>query len=68
MLPTDRVYGDFPLSGEIDLVKLRSNENYSCNGIFSGRQSAEQTLHWGPDKDQDRSDLTLWKKLFINIA
>ena len=62
MLPTDSVYGQWPRSGEIDIVEVRGNENFACGGAPLGRQLAGQTMHWGPDPNQNRYDLTHWEK------
>ena len=58
MLPTDSVYGDWPRSGEIDIVEIKGNADFSCNGNPIGRQLAGCTLHWGSDPSQNRYPLT----------
>nr|CAH0106512.1 unnamed protein product [Daphnia galeata] len=63
MLPTDSVYGDWPRSGEIDIVEIKGNADFSCNGNPIGRQLAGCTLHWGPDPSQNRYPLTHWEKI-----
>jgi len=47
MLPEGEVYGEWPKSGEIDLMEARGNDrvNYTWNG--GGRQMAIATFHWG---------------------
>ena len=45
-LPKDNAYGQWPASGEIDLVESRGN---SCAGEAGGSESFGTTLHWGPD-------------------
>lgn len=62
MLPTDEVYGGWPRSGEIDIVEVRGNADFACNGYPLGRQQAGQTLHWGPDAGQNAYYLTHWEK------
>ena len=48
MFPQDRVYGEWPRSGEIDLAECRGNsEPYVLDGIPSGRNVITSTLHWG---------------------
>lgn len=43
MMPTDSVYGDWPRSGEIDIVEARGNSvDYP-----GGRNVFYSTLHWG---------------------
>jgi beta-glucanase (GH16 family) len=44
MLPKHNAYGQWPASGEIDIVESRGNSG-SCPG---GRNSFGSTLHWGP--------------------
>ncbi|OMP82843.1 Beta-1,3-glucan-binding protein [Diplodia seriata] len=52
MLPTESVYGDWPRSGEIDILEARGN-NYTYNTNGGGNDFAIGTLHWGPDNDND---------------
>ncbi|KAB2571124.1 Glycoside hydrolase family 16 [Lasiodiplodia theobromae] len=52
MLPTESVYGDWPRSGEIDILESRGN-NYTYNTNGGGNDFAIGTLHWGPDSDND---------------
>ncbi|XP_066140780.1 beta-1,3-glucan-binding protein-like [Euwallacea fornicatus] len=48
LLPTDSVYGNHPVSGEIDLLEGRGNANFfTPDGINMGTQQVESTLHWG---------------------
>lgn len=46
MLPTDSSYGQWPRSGEIDIVEVRGNQDFKCGGTQFGRQLAGSTLHW----------------------
>jgi beta-glucanase (GH16 family) len=55
MLPTDNAYGTWPASGEIDIMESRGN-GVDCS--LGGHDSFGSTLHWGPNWDQDRWDLT----------
>ena len=50
MLPTYNEYGNWPASGEIDIVESRGNDpSYASEGSdYFG-----STLHWGPDYTQD---------------
>ena len=50
--------------GEIDIVEVRGNANYYCNGNNFGRQIGQQTLHWGADPYQGVWGLTHWEKYF----
>lgn len=55
MMPESSVYGDWPRSGEIDIVESRGNDaqNYSLgNNIISS------TLHWGTSYSNDMYKLT----------
>ena len=56
MLPTSNVYGNWPASGEIDIMESRGNDkNYGGEG---GSDSFGSTLHWGPDYSQNKFALT----------
>ncbi|XP_064612240.1 beta-1,3-glucan-binding protein-like isoform X1 [Liolophura sinensis] len=49
MLPTDNAYGDWPASGEIDLVESRGNVQLRAPGGHSiGVDTMASTLHFGP--------------------
>ena len=54
MLPTHNEYGDWPASGEIDIVESRGNPPSYPPG---GRDTFGSTLHWGPSWSED-----LWSK------
>ena len=62
LMPAGSTYSGWPRSGEIDIVEVRGNANYYCNGNNFGRQIGQQTLHWGPDPYQDVWGLTHWEK------
>ncbi|XP_069695954.1 beta-1,3-glucan-binding protein-like [Periplaneta americana] len=50
MLPKDNVYGDWPRSGEVDIIETRGNENYfDQSGVNQGIDRMGSTMHWGPD-------------------
>lgn len=54
LLPTNRTYGDWPRSGEIDLVEARGNREYRNNkGEHIGVEHFGSTLHFGPRWDQN---------------
>jgi beta-glucanase (GH16 family) len=50
MLPRDSVYGEWPRSGEIDILESRGNNYTYPQG---GNNIASSTLHFGPDADND---------------
>jgi len=49
MMPRYNSYGDWPASGEIDIVESRGNGN----GYPGGVNQFGSTLHWGPSWNQD---------------
>lgn len=51
MLPTDNQYGNWPASGEIDIMEARGNPPSYAPG---GYNSFGSTLHWGPQYTQNR--------------
>lgn len=56
MMPRDSVYGDWPASGEIDIVESKGNKvtsNLQDNG-----NAVRSSLHWGPGTGLDRYELT----------
>ena len=55
MLPTDQQYGEWPASGEIDIVESRGNDaSYAAGGV----NQFGSTLHWGPHWPEDPYTLT----------
>lgn len=43
------VYGQWPASGEIDVMEMRGNRNLFAEGIYNvGSEQAASTLHFGP--------------------
>ncbi|KAL8649354.1 MAG: hypothetical protein Q9210_004449 [Variospora velana] len=51
MLPVDNKYGDWPKSGEIDIVESRGNNyTYAEQG---GNNIISSALHWGPNEAND---------------
>jgi beta-glucanase (GH16 family) len=50
MLPVNNTYGDWPASGEIDIMESRGN-NYTYP--MGGNNVVSSTLHWGPDPKND---------------
>lgn len=56
MLPTYNEYGKWPASGEIDIMESYGNDSSSCPN--AGNNQMASTLHWGPNWDQNRYELT----------
>lgn len=55
MLPTEETYGQWPASGEIDIMESRGNDkNYPGGGV----DTVGSTLHWGPFFGEDKYDMT----------
>ncbi|KAK2594927.1 hypothetical protein QQS21_007375 [Conoideocrella luteorostrata] len=50
MMPEDSVYGNWPRSGEIDIMESRGNSRDYSEG---GRNYYYGTLHWGPTAEKD---------------
>lgn len=50
MLPVENKYGDWPKSGEIDIVESRGN-NYTYEQ--GGNNIVSSALHWGPNQAND---------------
>lgn len=50
MLPRDNKYGDWPMSGEIDIMESRGNNWTYAQG---GNNIVSSTLHWGPNAAND---------------
>jgi beta-glucanase (GH16 family) len=59
MMPQDSVYGDWPKSGEIDIVESRGN---SPKTYHNGRDTASSALHWGLDFNTDKFLQTTQKR------
>jgi beta-glucanase (GH16 family) len=52
-LPLRNVYGSFPASGEIDLLKARGNRDLIKNGVNIGNDQITSSLHYGPYANAD---------------
>ena len=63
LLPKDSKYGQWPRSGEIDVVETRGNLNYTDeNGVFKNTKLSLSSLHCGPDSASDGVSTTQWSK------
>ncbi|POY76344.1 hypothetical protein BMF94_0541 [Rhodotorula taiwanensis] len=61
MLPTNNVYGQWPLSGEIDIVETKGN--LAKNSWDLDNNVMTSSLHWGLDSNSDMYKKTLsWRK------
>ncbi|KAI9809251.1 MAG: hypothetical protein M1825_002542 [Sarcosagium campestre] len=50
MMPAESVYGEWPLSGEIDIMESRGNNHTYAQG---GNNIVSSALHWGPNPAND---------------
>ncbi|MCJ1308483.1 hypothetical protein MMC25_002136 [Agyrium rufum] len=50
MLPVNHVYGEWPMSGEIDIMESRGNNYTYAQG---GNNIVSSALHWGPNAAND---------------
>ena len=50
MMPVEDTYGEWPASGEIDIMESRGNNWTYPQG---GNDVMSSALHWGPDSDND---------------
>lgn len=66
LLPTKNKFGNWPMSGEIDLLESRGNLNYKPSNIEIGVQQVASTLHFGPNKTQDGYRTAHYPKNDIN--
>ncbi|CAG2244333.1 unnamed protein product [Mytilus edulis] len=72
LLPVSNTYGDWPTSGEIDIVETRGNTNYTDKrGKNRGINSMSSSLHYGPSKQYDgeakaRADKFLTSETFAD--
>jgi len=62
MMPKYSVYGDWPRSGEIDLMEMRGNRNLYAQGGHVGNQQAASTMHFGPSQEHNGFMTTHWAK------
>jgi len=49
MLPKNNEYGQWPASGEIDILESRGNSDLrDASGVSHGNDAVGMTMHWGP--------------------
>lgn len=65
MLPRDDQYGNWPQSGEIDIMESRGNDPSYPPGGYDNYGS---TLHWGPVYTQDKWPLTHTEKKGVDLT
>lgn len=61
-LPLRNIYGNYPASGEIDLVEARGNRDLVKSGVNIGNDQITSSLHFGPYKAADAWQLTSFTK------
>ena len=67
-MPKYNGYGDWPASGEVDIMVSRGNNLYYENDLKNvslGNDHITQSRHWGPYFPEDRNELTkvhYWKE------
>jgi hypothetical protein len=47
MMPTENRFGPWPRSGEIDIVEIRANNDFTCRNKQMGNTLMGSTLHFG---------------------
>ncbi|XP_059468809.1 beta-1,3-glucan-binding protein-like [Neocloeon triangulifer] len=64
MMPKKSAYGQWPRSGEIDIMESRGNRDLgSFNGGKNiGVELSSSTMHWGPDPGNNKFMKTSWEK------
>lgn len=50
LMPKNSVYGEWPRSGEIDLMELRGNRQLFSGNTNVGNEHAGSTIHFGPSQ------------------
>ena len=63
LLPRNNQYGNWPASGEIDIMESRGNPPSYPPG---GYDQFSSTLHWGPDYSQNAWEKTHAVKTGVN--
>jgi beta-glucanase (GH16 family) len=61
-LPLRNVYGNFPASGEIDLLEARGNRDLVKAGVNIGNDQITSSLHFGPYVEADAWQLTTFAR------
>jgi beta-glucanase (GH16 family) len=60
MLPVSDTYGEWPASGEVDIAAIVGNQDFkkAITNEWYGMQKVSSVIYWGPNVDEDRSDLS----------
>ena len=58
LMPKYQTYGEWPASGEIDIMESRGNAEYYSQNKSIGNNNVQQVLHWGPYCAENRHELT----------
>ena len=59
-MPQNDTYGQWPRSGEMDIMESKGNLDYLCYGDYEGHQKMGNTMHWGPSPSENGFQLTNW--------
>ncbi|KAK9891858.1 hypothetical protein WA026_017346 [Henosepilachna vigintioctopunctata] len=62
LMPQDSKYGNWPRSGEIDVLESRGNKNLVVSGKNIGTQLEASTLHWGKSPGENQFQKTHYEK------
>jgi hypothetical protein len=62
-MPRFAVYGDWPRSGEIDLMEARGNRQLYNGDVNVGVEQAGSTMHYGPRYDVSKEKFKRQQKL-----
>lgn len=62
MMPQNSKYGNWPRSGEIDILESRGNKNLVAWGGNIGTQLMFSTLHWGKSPSENQFQKTHYEK------
>mmetsp|Transcript_56125 Transcript_56125/g.93538 ORF Transcript_56125/g.93538 Transcript_56125/m.93538 type:complete len:431 (-) Transcript_56125:97-1389(-) len=70
MLPTKNYYGQWPASGEVDIIESRGNDKLisGASGKDIGANVAGTTTHWGPYYGTDQFPMTTASQSLANGA
>ncbi len=59
LLPKHNFYGEWPASGEVDIMESRGNDDLrNAQGETRSNDYVGQTMHWGPFFEKNKYALT----------